>query len=69
MGSARKGVGIWDPRTSPGKVGSPNSPLFVSKLFRTKVTLKTQLFSKCGQVSIASGSSMLAQTCCGPSAG
>ena len=63
VGSASKGVGISIPREGG------NSPLFVSKLFKTRVTLETQLFIKCGQVSITAGSSILAQICCGLSAG
>lgn len=42
-----------------------NFALFVSKLFETRVTLETQLFIKCGQMSMALRSSILAQKCCG----
>lgn len=52
-----------------GRRAQPTFPLFVSKLFETRVTLKIQLFIKCGQVSTAPRSSILAQRCCGPSAG
>lgn len=52
-----------------GRWAQVNFPLFVSMLFRTRVTLETQLFITCGQVSMASRSSILAQICRGPRAG
>ena len=52
-----------------GRWAQPDFPFFVSKLFEKRVTLGTQLPIKCGQVSVASRSSILAQRCCSLSAG
>lgn len=69
MGSSARELESGTCQRSQGRWAQTNFPLFVSKLFKTRVTLETQLFIKCGQVSMASRSSILAQLCSSPSAG
>lgn len=69
MGSSARELESGTCERPQGRWAQMNFPLFVSMLFKTRVTLETQLFIKCGQVSMASRSSILAQICRDPGAG